>query len=183
MTYPSDPNQPHRIPPVETSYPADPTAYGPPVNVPRRKPRRWLHVVGYLGTAGLFLGIGLGAGGSSTDANLAAPAPEVTITQAVPSPTVTAAGAPAVVKPTPTPKPAPVKATIPDGYSADIPGDVPAGRYKARSDSTDCFYNIGVTGSPDNIVDNGGFIKGSLTVTLKKGETFESHDCGDWTQQ
>jgi len=180
MTYPSDPNQPT----YPDDYPPHTYPSALPAPTPKRKRPRWLHIVGYLATAGVFLGIGLGAGGTGTPTNTAAaPAPTVTVTVAPEFPVLSAAPTPAAVKPTPTPKPAPVKATIPDGYSADIPGDVPAGRYKARSDSTDCFYNIGKTGNPEDIVDNGGFIKGSLTVTLKKGETFESHDCGDWTQE
>jgi hypothetical protein len=146
--------------------------------------KRWPHVLGYALTAGVFLAIGIGAGsgGSSTPtAAPVSPAPAVTVTETAtaPAPAVSAA----TVAPKPTPKPAPVKATIPDGYSADVPGDVPAGKYKTHSDSADCYYSITKTGNPDDIIDNGGFIKGTLTVTLKRGQTFGSTDCGDWTQQ
>ena len=179
MTY-TDPTQPQ--------YPtADyPTAYQvPAVNTPKRKPRRWAHIVGYTLTAGGFLGIGVGIGaaGSSADANLAAPAPEVTITQAVPGPTVTShdLAAPAA-KPTTTSKPTAVKATIPDGYSAVVGVDAPPGHYEAHSTDDTCYWEIDKHGTSD-IVDNDLGKQGHIVITLRRGEDFSSARCGDWTQQ
>lgn len=179
MTYPSDPNQP--------AYPtADyPTAYPvPPVNTPKRKRPRLLHVIGYVATAGVFLGIGIGAGGGTTPAGgtVALPAPTVTVTThdlAAP------ATAPAVVvKPTPTPKPkpAPVKAVIPDGYSAVVGVDAPPGHYEAHSTDDTCYWEIDKHGTSD-IVDNDLGKQGHIVITLRRGEDFSSERCGDWTQQ
>ena len=181
MTYPSDPNQPT----YPDDYPPHTYPSALPAPTPRRKRPRWLHIVGYLATAGVFLGIGLGAGGTGTPTNTAAaPAPTVTVTVAPEFPVLSAAPTPAAVKPTPTPKPKPVKASIADGEQVTVGADVPAGRYSARSTDNTCYWEIDKSGSNgQDIVANDLGKTGHITVTLKKGEDFSSARCGDWTQQ
>lgn len=64
--------------------------------------------------------------------------------------------------------------------------DIKAGTYKTSEpvESTSCYWAITTSGSNGNdIIANDFATKGNHTVTLKKGQDFESQDCGSWKRQ
>lgn len=64
--------------------------------------------------------------------------------------------------------------------------DIKAGTYKTTEPvtSTSCYWAITSSGSNgDNIIANDFGTQGNHTVTLKKGQDFESQQCGDWKLQ
>lgn len=59
--------------------------------------------------------------------------------------------------------------------------DIKPGTYRATDVGADCYWGILVTGSNGaDIVNNGIPGGGSPTVTVQKGQDFESNRCGDW---
>jgi hypothetical protein len=164
---------------VPAAVPSDPGTTLPVAPPRNSRKRTLLLVAGFVVTFLVAFGIGVASagGGSTADASSATPAPTVTVTVAPEFPALSAAPAVSVtptVKPTPAPKPKPTKAVIQDGYTVVVGTDVPPGVYQARSDSTDCYWEITKHGSPSDIIDNGGFSKGRLTVTPKKGQDFDT---------
>jgi hypothetical protein len=161
----------------------------PPKPDRRAMNRKILLVVAFVATALASCGVGA-AVGSSTKASGVAAAPGRTdtvyvTTTVTATPVAAAATTKPAVAPKPTPKPTPppaAKATIPDGYQVVVGQDAPAGRYETHSTSTDCYWEIDKHGTSD-IVDNDAGKLGHLVITLKAGQDFSSHDCGDWTKQ
>jgi len=139
------------------------------------------HIIGYGATAVVALTIGIAAGGSGDTAAPAAasqPKPTTstvtstsvsTVTQKVPGPTkfVTITGAPQLA------------ADVEEG-TWDVGVDIKPGKYKVtEAVSGDCYWKISTTGK-DDIIANDIVTGGKPTVTLKKGQTFSTQDCGSW---
>jgi hypothetical protein len=157
------------------------TAYTPqpaPKVPGKTKVRVLLGVAGVaIALASCGVGAAMGSGPTKTVTAAAVPGPTHTVTVFA---TATVEAAPAV-KPAPTKAPV-VKPVIPDGYEVAVGDDVPAGTYSARSTSDMCYWEIDRHGTSD-IVDNDIGKLGHITVTLKKGQDFASHDCGDFTKK
>ncbi|GAB3847318.1 hypothetical protein GCM10029963_28580 [Micromonospora andamanensis] len=125
----------------------------------------------------LSLGCGLGEAADKTEAEKNAGT--VAVTDAATEPAASS-------KPAESSKPAKPADTIPtieDG-TWTVGSDVPAGTYrvveKIGADSL-CYWSITKTGSNgENIIKNDLGAKGLPRVTLKKGQDFETSDCGVW---
>lgn len=152
-------------------------------NLQPARRRRWPHVVGYAATALIGIGIG-GAGGSNQGVQTVA-GPSASTVTATSTTTVTASAA------TPSKVAAPTSAapkvtavtTITDG-TWTVGDDIPPGTYKVSvpiaADQT-CYWAITKTGSNgEGIVANDFGGKGRPRVTLKRGQDFETNDCGVW---
>lgn len=62
--------------------------------------------------------------------------------------------------------------------------DVPPGRYRAATTVEDgCYWEITKDAEAQDIVANGAPTGGRPQFTLKNGQWFDSHDCGDWVKQ
>lgn len=158
--------------------------YQPPPPVKQRRSVNTivLLIVGFFGTLFIGMGIGFAAAKSSDTTLVADPAPVVTKTERVSTLITVGPTPPATTAPAVAPKPTAAKATIPDGYQVVVGVDAPAGVYEAHSTSSDCYWEIDRHGTSD-IVNNDAGKLGHLVITLKKGQDFSSHDCGDWTKQ
>ena len=153
-----------------------------PVPVQQQPKQRfgWPTVIGTavvaLSLGGIVGGI-VGGSGNGT-ATTAEPNPTVTVTQTV---TETAEAKPASKAPSPqkTTEPEP-KGTISDGVH-EVGVDVKAGQYKTRVPEGElCYWD---RSGEDEISDSTSRYKegpSHQSVTLKKGETFETEDCGKW---
>lgn len=86
-------------------------------------------------------------------------------------------------KPVATGKPVAGKPTIDDGTWV-VGEDVPAGTYKVNQPvEQGCYWSITRSGSNGaNIVQNDLPSGGRPKVTIKKGQDFETRDCGTWTK-
>jgi hypothetical protein len=129
-----------------------------------------------LSLGGIVGGI-IGDSGNGT-ATTAEPNPTVTVSQTV---TETAEAKPASKAPLPkkTTEPEP-KSTISDGVH-EVGVDVKAGQYKTRVPEEALCYWERIRG--DDISDSTSRYKegpSRQSVTLKKGESFETEDCGKW---
>jgi len=157
------------------------TAYTPQPapKVPGKTKVRVLLGVAFAVVALTSCSVGAAMGGTTKTVTVAgSPGPAQTVTVFA---TATVEAAPAVKAAAPTKAPV-AKAIIPDGYEVVVGDDVPAGTYEARSTSDVCYWEIDKHGTSD-IVDNDLGKLGHITVTLKKGEDFASHDCGDFTRK
>jgi hypothetical protein len=149
-----------------------------PVQQQPKKPKRfgWPTV---LVTAVVALSLGGIVGGSGNGtATTAEPNPTVTVSQTV---TETAEAKPASKAPSPkkTTEPEP-KSTISDGMH-EVGVDVKAGQYKTSVPEGALCYWERIRG--DDISDSTSSYKegpARQSVTLKKGESFETEDCGKW---
>ena len=151
--------------------------YGPvPVQQQPKKRFGWPTVIV---TAVVALSLGGIAGGSGNGtATTAEPNPTVTMSQTV---TETAEAKPASKAPSPkkTTEPEP-KSTISDG-THEVGVDVKAGKYKTNVPEGELCYwdrSRGDSGESSITVLQEG--PSHQSVTLKKGETFETMDCGTW---
>jgi hypothetical protein len=197
MTYPqSSPYEPQprpmSAPPTQPFYggPTAPYPPAPPVGgwPAPKKPHRWPHVVGYVGTAlvALLIGVAAGSGAKTTTTNAAGVQPATTVTAVVtytpvvPVPPTPSAPTKPTTPPKPTPKPSP---SVDDGGSdvvVVVGDDIPPGRYQVRNAPGDCYWKIFHTGRDDIISNNIG--GGHQVVTLKSGQSFETQGCGVWVK-
>lgn len=62
---------------------------------------------------------------------------------------------------------------------------MPAGVYKVKAAITggDCYWKIGPTGDPGEIIENDIVSGGRPTVTLSKGQDFTTERCGTWVKR
>lgn len=122
----------------------------------------------------LALGIALGAGLLV----LACGAPSTTSTNVPQAPVVTTVtAAPSVAK-----SAVNGVVSIPSDGTWSVGVDMPAGKYRTTTATSDCYWSITKTGTNgEDIVSNhvGG---GHLTVTLKTGQDFETMGCGQWVK-
>jgi hypothetical protein len=131
-----------------------------------------------LSLGGIVGGV-VGGSGNGT-ATTAEPNPTVTVSQTV---TETAEAKPASKAPSPkkTTEPEP-KSTISDGVH-EVGVDVKAGQYEINvPEGALCYWERRIG---DAISDSTSRYKegpARLSVTLKKGEVFETEDCGTWTR-
>jgi hypothetical protein len=153
-----------------------------PVQQQPKKPKRFgwptvlVTAVVALSLGGIVGGI-VGGSGNGT-ATTAEPNPTVTVSQTV---TKTAEAKPASKAPSPkkTTEPEP-KSTISDGMH-EVGVDVKAGQYKTSVPEGALCYWERIRG--DDISDSTSSYKegpARQSVTLKKGESFETEDCGKW---
>jgi hypothetical protein len=153
-----------------------------PVQQQPKKPKRFgwptvlVTAVVALSLGGIVGGI-VGGSGNGT-ATTAEPNPTVTVSQTV---TETAEAKPASKAPSPkkTTEPEP-KSTISDGMH-EVGVDVKAGQYKTSVPEGALCYWERIRG--DDISDSTSSYKegpARQSVTLKKGESFETEDCGKW---
>lgn len=71
--------------------------------------------------------------------------------------------------------------TLLDGQYYTVGLSMKSGKYQAKSSSSDCYWSITRSGTNyGDIVDNDLGAMGVLTVTVRSGQDFQSHDCGDW---
>lgn len=144
--------------------------------------------MGYVGAAvvGLLVGVGIGGANASDDGTAASASgstsrststvtTKATVT-AGPTPTSTV-----TVKATVTAAPPAPKAAISDG-TWTVGEDIKAGTYKTIDAVEEgCYWAITKAGTNgDDIISNDLPSGGHPKVTLKKGQVFESGDCGDW---
>ena len=109
-----------------------------------------------------------------------APAPPpVTETVKVPGPARTTV---AVVKTVQAPPPAPVSA-IEEGVWT-VGSDIAPGKYRTIDAVSDgCYWKISTSGTNgDDIVSNDNPSGGHPVVTLRKGQDFQTQDCGSWAK-
>lgn len=149
-----------------------------------RKPGFYKPWMGYIGAGlvGLFVGIGAGGAGASDDGGTAqASSPTATVTTEAtvttgPTPTATV-----TTKATVTAAPPAPESAVSDG-TWTVGEDIKAGTYKTIDAVSDgCYWAITKTGTNgDDIIANDLPAGGRPKVTVKKGQTFESSDCGDW---
>lgn len=87
----------------------------------------------------------------------------------------------AMVAGTPTPRVVEAVPEIDDGVWT-VGTDMPAGTYRTtEAVSSDCYWSITKTGTNgSDIVQNGIPGGGRPSVTLKKGQDFETQRCGTW---
>lgn len=93
----------------------------------------------------------------------------------------------AEVPPPTTNKPAGPAKTFSDGQWT-VGVDIAVGTYKSSGVDKDstlgmCYWEITKTGSNGDIIKNDIVEAGRPTVTLKKGQDFESSGCGTWQRQ
>lgn len=141
--------------------------------------------------AGLALALvsGLAACGSSPEPS-AAPAtvtatvtlPALTETVETPGPARTTVTLPPVTKTVIAQPPAP-KADIEEGVWV-VGEDIKAGTYRTIDEVSDgCYWKISRSGTNgDDIISNDLPTGGRPRVTLKKGQDFQTSDCGSWTK-
>jgi hypothetical protein len=71
--------------------------------------------------------------------------------------------------------------SIADG-SWEVGTDIKAGKYRTDDLVSDCYWSITRAGSNgEDIIANDNVNGGRPTVTLKKGQEFESNRCGAWS--
>ncbi|GAB3884695.1 hypothetical protein [Terrabacter terrigena] len=137
------------------------------------------------------LALTLAGCGSSGDQPAAAPA--TTITVAAPAVTTTATATVKVPGPaattvqvtrTVTAPPPPPVAAIEEGVWT-VGSDIKPGTYRTIDAVTDgCYWSITKSGSNgSDIINNGTPTGGHPVVTLRKGQDFETHDCGSWAKR
>jgi hypothetical protein len=154
---------------------------------PPKKPKRfgWM-AMGI--TAGVALVIGSLAGGSG-DGTTVSPAATTTVTAtATATKTITEEAsqqptkAPTTTAPKPTKKAAPtIETTMGDG-TYEIGVDAKPGRYKTIAENS-CYWERDKddSGEFDSIIANDNVSDGArASVTVKKGEFFQSEGCGTW---
>jgi hypothetical protein len=165
---PPDGSQPQQGPVPVQQQPKKPKRFGWPTVI--------VTAVVALSLGGIVGGI-VGGSGNGT-ATTAEPNPTVTVSQTV---TETAEAKPASKAPSPkkTTEPEP-KSTISDGMH-EVGVDVKAGQYKTSVPEGALCYWERIRG--DDISDSTSSYKegpARQSVTLKKGESFETEDCGKW---
>ena len=150
--------------------------YTPPAN---RKKRMWLGVCAMAAIVIVAFCCGLGIGGSGdTDPQVITTPTPVKVIEYLPVPsTAPAATSAAPAAPT---KAAP--ATIEEG-TWTVGEDFPAGTYKLQTAVTStCYWGIYKSGTNQGtIIENDIVTGGRPTVTLKRGQDFES-SCGTWVK-
>jgi hypothetical protein len=162
--------QPQQGPVPVQQQPKKPTRFGWPTMI--------VTAVVALSLGGIVGGV-VGGSGNGT-ATTAEPNPTVTVSQTV---TETAEAKPASKAPSPkkTTEPEP-KSTISDGVH-EVGVDVKAGQYEINvPEGALCYWERRIG---DAISDSTSRYKegpARLSVTLKKGEVFETEDCGTWTR-
>lgn len=99
-----------------------------------------------------------------------------------PSPSPSIASPSATTKPAPPPPPPPP--TIDDG-TWTVGLDFPAGTYRVTAQvPSDCYWAITKSGSNgEKIIANDIPGGGRPTVVLRKGQDFETNDCGTWEKR
>jgi hypothetical protein len=109
------------------------------------------------------------------------PGPTVTVT--VPAPAVTVTVTKTLIQEAPAPVSGGSGSTIDDGVWT-VGTDIKAGTYKVtEAVSGSCYWAITKTGSNgSNIIENDIVEGGRPQVTLKRGQDFESSDCGTWSK-
>ncbi len=71
--------------------------------------------------------------------------------------------------------------TISGDGTYEVGVDMKPGKYKSKSES-DCYWSVNADPNGNNILSN-GLSSGPQTVTVAKGQYFETADCGDWVRQ
>jgi hypothetical protein len=180
--------------PYAAGYGAQPPQYGPPAP-PAQKPEqapRWFMRKRVLLPAVFVVGLIFGSnmGGSETEA-AASSVPAASSTT-----TATAQAAPTTVQAPVTQAPAPVEVpaaetgpvtTFGNGtyQIGDGSGDVKPGKYMSPSPEAGvvsmCYFDV--TDDNGKILDQGVANEGPSRATLKKGLTFKSSGCEDWSIQ
>jgi hypothetical protein len=150
-----------------------------PVQQPPKKPKRfgWPTVIVTAVVALSFGGIVGGIVGGSGDGTATTAEPDATVTVTEPADDESASKAPSPKKTT-EPKPAD---TISDGIH-EVGVDVKAGKYKTSVPEGElCYWDRSRDDSGDStitqVLQEG---PSHQSVTLKKGESFETEDCGTW---
>lgn len=157
----------------------------PPVrrsSTPEDKRLRWLFAA-----TGLVVGLVIMAIATpSQPTTIEATAPTVTKTVTQPGPTVTQAVEVPGEETTVTVKAAPPKPEVAFGPGAWLVGeDIAPGKYKTAEEVGEgCYWEITTGPNGDDIVANQFVAEsgGIQRVTLKKGQQFDSNDCGDWVK-
>ncbi len=152
--------------------------YNPQHGAPRQKSRVVPFIVGGLlgGFIGMVLGmvVGFGAGGAADSAT--------GVKVATPAPVASGVGESPKQKKSPKPKPE----VVGMGEGTYLVGeDIPAGRYRMAKPLQDdmCFWGAYVADTnQEDIINNDIVTGGRATVTLKKGQEFDSNGCGDWVK-
>lgn len=101
-----------------------------------------------------------------------------------PSPSPSSAPAKPAATTKPAPPPPPPLPTIDDG-TWTVGVDFPPGTYRVTAQvSSDCYWAITKSGSNgENIIANDIPGGGRPTVVLRKGQEFETNDCGTWEKR
>lgn len=98
------------------------------------------------------------------------------------TPTTESTTVTAVPEPT---KTVPIPTTLEDGLY-HVGEDAPAGTYRLAdpvSESDGCYWEKSTDAEGEDIIANDFMGEGRLQVTLKKGQWFESDDCGTWVKK
>jgi hypothetical protein len=188
------PTEPLRQPaqfPLYPSGPVQPSASTPSPAPPKPKLFGWPTVIitavvafslgGITAVVALSL-IGIFVGSGNDIATTPAPTATVTATETAEAESATASKAPAAKKTT-EPEPG---STMNEG-TYEIGVDAKPGRYKTRvpQDSAGCYWEKmkDDSGGFNSLIANGEVNPGGrVSITLKRGEFFNSEDCGTWTR-
>jgi hypothetical protein len=169
--------------------PAQP-GHARPATAKRRGPLVPILAAAGTGLVGLLAGVGIGAAPAS-DTVTTAGASTVTVTKTAAgtgAATVTVTGkAPAPAAKTVTVKvtQGPPKAKAAMGEGSYLVGeDIAPGRYRMiEAAGGNCYWGIYRAGTNQaDIIQNDIVTGGRATVTLKKGQEFDSTGCGDWAK-
>jgi hypothetical protein len=184
MTQPTQPsaNQPSFQPAQQ----APPQQYQQQPQPPVKKAKRFGWVAMAI-TAAVALGIGGAVGSSGDGTTTAGPATTTTVTAtATATKTVLEESEPTeeptTQAPKPTKKAAPSIATTMEDGTYEIGVDAKAGRYKTIAEDG-CYWERDKddSGEFDSIIANDNVSDGArASVTVKKGEFFQSEGCGTW---
>lgn len=73
--------------------------------------------------------------------------------------------------------------TLEDGYEYSAPATMHPGTYRTTTANGSCYWEV-LNGGSDSqdIAANDVGVSGNITVTVNSGQTFDSHDCGDWVK-
>jgi hypothetical protein len=165
--------------------PYQPAPQNPPKEPMSREARIGWSIL--VGAALLGLGgVAGAAGGSDPSAVASGPQPTVTVTvPGEPGAEVTVTAPPVTVtKPAPpakteAPKPAAVPDTITEDGTYIVGKEIQAGTYAATCDEFGYWARLRNGG--DDIIDNNLVADGGrMKVTVRKGEWFETRNCGEW---